>query len=80
MVTKTKKQNAIGQRRKVKVNELKLNKETVSDLAANDQKRIKGGYAWGQRPGPGGPVNSGVMSCECPHTALPDCYSGRNPC
>jgi len=80
MVTKTKKQNAVGQRRKVKVNELKLNKETVKDLAPSDQKRIKAGYRWGQRPVPGDPVNSGIMSCECPHTATPDCFSGRTPC
>ena len=80
MVTKTKQQNARGQRRKVKVNELKLNKETVKDLAPSDQKRIKAGYAWGERPVPGDPANSVGMSCDCPHTAQVDCYTGRTPC
>ena len=63
MVTKTKQQNARGQRRKVKVNELKLNKETVKDLAPSDQKRIKAGYAPGQRPVPGDPRNSIIIYC-----------------
>ncbi len=40
MVTKTK----AGQKKgKVKVGKLKLNKETVKDLSAEEQKKLKGG-------------------------------------
>ena len=40
MVTKTK----AGQKRgKVKVGKLKLNKETVKDLSAEEQKKVEGG-------------------------------------
>jgi len=45
MVTKTKKQDATGKSRKVKVNELKLNKETVKDLTDSEAGNIKGGVA-----------------------------------
>jgi len=45
MVTKTKKQDATGKGRKVKVNELKLNKETVKDLTDSEAGKIKGGLA-----------------------------------
>ena len=43
MVTKTRKQNTAASRRKVKVDELKLNKETVKDLSASEQRDIQGG-------------------------------------
>jgi len=43
MVTRTRKQNAAGNKRKLKVEELKLNKETVKDLSASQQKQIQGG-------------------------------------
>jgi natural product precursor len=43
MVTKTKKQNATEKRGKVKVKDLKLNKETVKDLTESEAKRVKGG-------------------------------------
>ena len=44
MVTRTKKQNAAGKiRRNLKVDELKLNKETVKDLSPSQQKQIQGG-------------------------------------
>ena len=40
MVTKTK---AGQKKRKVKVLKLKLNKETVKDLSAEEEKKVKGG-------------------------------------
>ena len=43
MVTKSKKQGTTEKKRKVKVGELKLNKETVKDLTGGQQKQIKGG-------------------------------------
>ena len=43
MVTRIKRQGAAERRRKVRVDELKLNKETVKDLSAREQKLIEGG-------------------------------------
>ncbi len=46
MVTKSKKQNTSEKeekRGKVKIGQLKLNKETVKDLAHREKKQIKGG-------------------------------------
>ena len=42
MVTK-RKQKPTDQRRKVKVEELKLNKETIKDLSDSQQRQIQGG-------------------------------------
>ena len=39
----TRKENASGKRRRVKVGELKLHKETVRDLTSGEQKKIAGG-------------------------------------
>ena len=64
MVTKTRK-NAAEKRRKVKVANLELNKETVRDLSASETKEIHGGRGKRTMPGadhecgtylyPGGP-------------------------
>lgn len=43
MVTKSKKQGTTEKRGKVKVKNLKLNKETVKDLTASEAKKVKGG-------------------------------------
>ena len=43
MVTRSKKEKATEKRRRVKVGELKLNKETVKDLSAGEQRKIEGG-------------------------------------
>ena len=43
MVTKSRKEKATEKRRRVKVGKLELNKETVADLSAGEQKQIKGG-------------------------------------
>ena len=66
MVTRTRKENAAGKRRKVKLNDLKLNKETVKDLSTDEQEQIKGGRAgrtlpWlecGTQIYPGGPCGA----------------------
>jgi hypothetical protein len=51
MVTKSKKITGEKEQKKgrVKVGELKLNKETVKDLTGDEARRIKGGAATGSR-------------------------------
>ena len=43
MVTRSRKEKATDKRQRVKVGELKLNKETVTDLTAGEQRKIEGG-------------------------------------
>ena len=59
MVTKTKKQNATEKRQKVKVSDLKLNKETVKDLTDSETKKVKGG-----RMAQGESINQSCYSCS----------------
>jgi hypothetical protein len=43
MVRKVKKEDATPPKRRIKVPELQLNKETIRDLTGGQQKQIKGG-------------------------------------
>jgi hypothetical protein len=58
----TKKENPTEKKDKVKVGNLKLNKETVKDLADAEAKKIKGGL---REPEPGSIANSCYSCSRC---------------
>ena len=72
MVTKTRKQTPAERKRKIKVDELRLNKETVKDLTGGEQNQIKGG-----RRGEG---QTDYDTCNCLTYQNPHCYSSHTGC
>lgn len=63
MVTKKRNRSATEKGGKKKVNDLKLDKETVKDLTDSEAKRIQGGRAISARC-------TGPTSCGCTPTVL----------